>query len=165
MWKTVVDDPRYEVSDEGKVRNKKTGYMMKLSLNHDGYIRITKMRGTTLVHRMVAMAFLPKSEIKQEVNHKDFNRTNNCVGNLEWVSHGDNVRYSTVANRYPHSKPKLYRPVIMLDESKNEIRRFDGIVCAVDFLGRPRNSGNSNILRSIKNPHMRTYGYFWKYAE
>ena len=46
------------------------------------------------IHRLIATAFIPNPENLPEVNHKDFDRTNFAVKNLEWVTHADNIRYS-----------------------------------------------------------------------
>ena len=70
-------------------------------LNSDGYVVVTTkdyecQYRSTQVHRLVALAFIKNDNptYKTEVNHKDYNRTNNHVENLEWINHGDNVRYS-----------------------------------------------------------------------
>lgn len=54
----------------------------------------TGHRGQYRVHRMVAEAFIPNPDNLPEVNHKDNNRTNNCVDNLEWCTHVYNIQYS-----------------------------------------------------------------------
>ena len=52
------------------------------------------------MHRLVCEEFIPNPDNLLEINHKDFNRTNNCVDNLEWVSHVDNIKYSADRGRY-----------------------------------------------------------------
>ena len=71
------------------------------TIDHDGYLRVTTLDYNTTyrrtaVHRLIAFAFLinDNPNYKKEVNHKDYDRTNNNVDNLEWISHADNVRYS-----------------------------------------------------------------------
>lgn len=54
------------------------------------------------VHRLVALAFIPNPDNLSEVNHKDYDRTNPSVDNLEWISHVDNIRYSL------HRRRKYY---------------------------------------------------------
>lgn len=51
---------------------------------------------------MVAEAFIPNPDNLPEVNHKDYDRTNNTVSNLEWSTHADNVIYSSHAGHYSH---------------------------------------------------------------
>lgn len=71
--------------------------------NADGYamcaIKIPKKGWRSIfVHRLVALAFIPNPYNLPEVNHKDYNRANPCVENLEWMSRKDNVQYS-IQNR------------------------------------------------------------------
>ena len=62
-------------------------------------------RKAAYVHRLVAEAFIPNPENKQEVNHKDANRTNNNVENLEWVTHLENMQHCEHLNlRTPNTK-------------------------------------------------------------
>lgn len=62
---------------------------------------LTKMgiKKTLLVHRLVALTFIPNPENKKYVNHLDFNRFNNKASNLEWCSQLENVRYTVSAGR------------------------------------------------------------------
>ena len=88
----------YTISNQGRIF--KDGKQLINRLNADGYYVVTtknynQQYRSTGVHRLVALAFCDGySSTKNEVNHKDYNRTNNCSENLEWVTHADNVRYS-----------------------------------------------------------------------
>ena len=89
----------YEVSNiDGKVRNVKTGRILKQPLNSFGYpvVRLSKDGKARLfkVHRLVATAFVPNPDNLPEVNHKDEDKTNNSVDNLEWSTHQYNSAYS-----------------------------------------------------------------------
>mgnify|MGYP001354371015 CR=1 FL=1 len=104
MWKELLyEGNNYLVSDTGDIcRN---GRQLHPCLNRDGYrfISMIKADGSfsgLRIGRAVAMAFIQNDDpsTKTEVNHKDYNRANDCVENLEWVSHADNVRHS-VKNR------------------------------------------------------------------
>lgn len=103
IWKTYKysDYSIIEVSNLGNV--KKDGIFLKKMENHDGYLTVVLKKkigknshSNVFIHRLVLCAFVEERFYKDgwEVNHKDYNRKNNCLDNLEWVTHGDNVRYS-----------------------------------------------------------------------
>lgn len=80
-------------------------------LDSDGY-RIVHFRinGESVykkVHRLVGEAFIPNPLSKPYINHKDFNRENNFVLNLEWATEIENVHYSMKYNRYQWQKEKM----------------------------------------------------------
>lgn len=96
-------DCNYEVSNTGKIRSNNYlghGTQRELSLAKDqkGYFRVRiykdGQRKTVKVHREVAKAFLPNPENKPEVNHKDGDKGNNHVNNLEWATSDENVRHA-----------------------------------------------------------------------
>ena len=98
MWKPIDGHPGYEVSDKGEVWSHKTGKALLPSPNWKGYLRVAfYTEGKThffTVHRLVAQAFIPNPDNLLQVNHKDFDPTNNAVTNLEWASHQDNIDHS-----------------------------------------------------------------------
>ena len=88
----------YEVSNLGRVRSKVTGLISKGYPNYKGYLRayiyLNGMVKKEFVHRLVALAFLPNPNNLPQVNHIDFDKTNNCVDNLEWCTGEQNVQHS-----------------------------------------------------------------------
>lgn len=107
----------YQVSNIGRVRSldrlitrkdgivqRMHGAILKPVTTTDGYLRVKLHKEDSpypiCIHRLVAAAFCEKKAGCTDVNHIDFNRKNNCSENLEWVSHGDNVRYSISAGRH-----------------------------------------------------------------
>lgn len=100
----TIREVDYIVSSDGKVYSTnnigRAKYHKEISQrkNSDGYMQITGgktgHRGQYRVHRMIAEAFIPNPDNLPEVNHKDNNRTNNCVDNLEWCTHVYNIQYS-----------------------------------------------------------------------
>lgn len=113
-------DGRYQVSNLGNFRSVSTNRCIhgrltpirrikNLSLidNGNGYLYVSisngRKRKNVYIHRAVAEAFIPKEEGKNVVNHKDFNKKNNCVENLEWCSPKQNVQYSSHRMKKPKS--------------------------------------------------------------
>jgi hypothetical protein len=97
MWKQLDKFPGYSVSDEGQVRNDRTGHILKPQLNTSGYpmAALPTERGwrTFSIHRLVAFAFLPPPLPGQnEVAHNDGTRTNNRATNLRWATKTENQR-------------------------------------------------------------------------
>ena len=107
-WKLIEGfDGIYSVSNYGEVRNNKTGRLMKQRKTEKGYLRVGLTNNgkpkCMRVHRLVAQAFIPNPDDKPEVNHIDFNKENNCVNNLEWVTGKENAKHS-LGNRKKSNK-------------------------------------------------------------
>ncbi len=88
------DGKEYLVFSNGDIYGP-TGVKLKHRSNHDGYATVTMGRDnrtTVFVHRLIAKLFLPNQNGLSEVDHLDGNRMNPSLGNLEWVSHQENVR-------------------------------------------------------------------------
>ena len=108
----TVRDVDYIVSSDGRVYSTSNSgpsyYHKEISqrLNADGYLQVTvgatKNRTQYRVHRMVAEAFIPNPHNLPEVNHKDYDRTNNNVDNLEWSTHAENIAHSAGTGHYSH---------------------------------------------------------------
>jgi len=112
---TWVDITKYEslyaVSNFGRVKSKARNLINTRGIPYNrpskinkalptsrGYVRAALYKdGKTKyysIHRLVAQAFIPNSHNKEEVNHKDGNKLNNCVTNLEWNTRGENERHA-----------------------------------------------------------------------
>lgn len=86
-----------EVSDHGNVRIAETKEPCKISFDSSGYpviSRHTDGKSFIRIHRLVAQAFLESDENKKSVNHKDGNKANNHVSNLEWCTHQYNMLHA-----------------------------------------------------------------------
>ena len=96
---------------------------------------------TNLVSRLVANAFIPNPENKEEVNHKNGNPLDNSVENLEWVTRSENIRHAFKNGLLQTSKK------VTLVSSDGETMRFDSLRAASVFLGR--NKGYlSNVIKN-----------------
>jgi hypothetical protein len=126
-WKPVFGfEGFYEVSNKGNIRSldrtvtRNDGVVvafkskqLRPQKNSDGYLQIQISKGnkckTLKIHRLVAEMFIPNPNGYAEVNHKDEDKTNNAVTNLEWCSHEQNSRYGTRGKRIAS---KLGKPLI-----------------------------------------------------
>lgn len=105
MWKTIKGFERYSISDDGKVRrdvpykSTKVGTIIKQWLNTYGYpcvsLRNIEHKNFRLsVHKLVLNAFVGPPPLGMQCNHKDGNKLNNQIDNLEWVTVGENIRHA-----------------------------------------------------------------------
>ena len=92
IWKDIEGyEGVYQVSNLGKVKNIVNNKELKQSLDTNKYFRCALNSKTKTVHRLVALAFVSKTEGKPFVNHIDGNNHNNCASNLEWVNPRENM--------------------------------------------------------------------------
>lgn len=103
LSRSIYDSRGYTVYRKGKIK--------KPSFDKNGYPQIGLCKNGTVVtrkiHRLVAEAFIPNPENKPEINHKDEDKANNCVDNLEWMTEKENVNYGYGAKRRAKSNQLL----------------------------------------------------------
>ena len=104
-WKEIQYG--YEISNQGRVKNPK-GKILGGSTHKDGYRFITIKGKQIPIHRIVAESFIENEYNKPFVNHKDGNKMNNSVDNLEWVTQQENIQHS-YKNKLQPSKVKTYK--------------------------------------------------------
>jgi hypothetical protein len=147
---------RYSISDNGKLKNNNTSYIFNNQNVSLGYVRISLIddygkQRYKFMHNLVAETFLVKKD-NCVVNHKDENKQNNCVGNLEYVTQKQNI--NLVKNKRKSTKA---RQVIQYDLNMNLIKVWEKIKEA-PF--NPR-----NIVSCCANRIKTAYGFIWRYAE
>lgn len=162
IWKAIPGYMGYEVSCYGNVRSFKRGKCKELSqyVNRNGYFKVMVDGKNVSVHRLVAMAFIPNPDNLPCVNHKDENKKNNHVDNLEWCTVAYNNTYGTSQARFEIARRKRWSPVIATDKEGNEFR-FESLKQAADWVG-----GNAPCIGGCcKHIQGRVwaYGYKWRY--
>jgi hypothetical protein len=126
IWKPVIGfEGRYEVSSLGRIkalareiqysdgrRGRLAEKMIRGSRMNAGYISVTfDSKTRRFVHQVVAEAFLGVSEYRQTVNHKDGNKLNNCINNIEWATYKENNDHArrTGLNNQHAEKSNLHK--------------------------------------------------------
>ncbi|QGK90421.1 HNH homing endonuclease [Acinetobacter phage vB_AbaP_APK44] len=106
VYKVIPSNPNYQVSNLGNVRNEQ-GKVLKTYLINSGYVCLKLhtdgKRTSHTVHRLVMAAFLGSSEL--EVNHKDGNKSNNRLDNLEYVTSSENKLHALETGLKIYNKP------------------------------------------------------------
>ena len=105
MWKQINRLPEgYEINEEAEIRNKKGKILRYRCMNNCGYqrigVRIKQKLIKISLHRLVAEAFIPNPKNKRCVNHKDGNKLNNNIENLEWVTDKENQKHAIDTGLY-----------------------------------------------------------------
>ena len=192
-WRDVVGfEGYYQVSNLGRVRSldrdipyinhstptvlHKKGQIMKLRPDSDGYLRVNlhvahiknKLLG---VHRIVAQAFISNPKNLPCVNHKDYNKANNCVDNLEWCTVNYNNHYSENQERRPHemyvrigniASKYTAHPIRCIEtgqifpsmiEAERQLGLGSGVICYSIQQGKPTKSGYT--FEKLHNPNLR----------
>lgn len=160
IWKDIPGyEGLYKVSSFGNVFSLRCNRCLKQHPVNGGYLLVplsSDKRKLWLVHRLVAIAFIPNPDNLPEVNHKDENTTNNCVKNLEWCTRKYNAHYGTALQRMAATNSK---PVEQLKAGK-VVKKYESIKAAGEECGFDR--GNISKCCTGKS---RTYkGYEWRFA-
>lgn len=169
MWKDIKDyEGLYQVSDDGRVRRiYKNGNTKELKNREGIYYTVSLckkgIKKSFNVHRLVAETFLGIPDDKCEVNHKDGNKLNNNLSNLEWVTQHENLLHAIqVLNHYPWGKPP--RKVRCIDiDTGNVVQEFRSVSDASKAIGSI--SARSSITLACQGYQKSAYGYKWEYAD
>lgn len=138
-WKDVHGFTAYEVSSDGCVRLKHNKHPMKPYMTKDGYARINfnehGKRKNVGLHRLVAMAFIPNPEGKPQVNHKNGNKLDNRVSNLEWATARENAQHAVRTGLCDEGIASRSVPIVAINLSSGEISHYRSMREASRTLG------------------------------
>ena len=165
IWKDILGyEGLYQVSNFGRVKSLKRKWVIKDKIlkptkNRNGYIMIIlckkSMRKNILLHRLVAEAFLPNPHNLPQVNHKDEQKNNNVVTNLEWCDAKYNNCYGTKLNRYSLKRSK---PVLQYTLDGEFVREWASTM----ECGR-NGFQQGNIIRCCIGKYKQHKGFIWKF--
>ena len=139
VWKSIFEN-NYEISNYGNVKSNK--FKVPRLLKPDistGYCRVKIQNKWYFIHRLVAIKFIENIKNKPQVNHKDENKLNNKICNLEWVTHRENIEYSATKKSITKIK------------GVNWIKKMKTYQCSIFFNGKKHYLGsNKDIQKAIK---------------
>ena len=169
-WKDIIGyEGYYQISNLGRVksleREVKCAYnskrlvkerIMKCNKDKDGYLLVLLAKESKnkyfKVHRLVGIHYIDNPDNLPQINHKDENKQNNTVDNLEWCTNKYNNNYGT-------KNDKSKRPIIQLSLDYKYICRYKSIVEA----SKKINKNHSHIVQCCKRQRKSAYGYIWRY--
>ena len=168
-WVDIVGyEGLYSISNLGRIASHHRGKCKILHptthrTNRYSYVNLCRngIVKSFRVHVLVAKHFLPPIEGKVEVNHKDENKSNNRVDNLEWCDRKYNVNYGTARERLRAAIGKrLGKPVVQYSKTGEYIRSYDSITEARQIVG----CSIPNIVNCCKRRKPSAGGFVWRYA-
>lgn len=171
LWKPLFEyENLYEISNQGDIRSLRTGKLRKLQVNKEGYYSITLLKNkhckTCRVHKLVMETFKPERKSFKKmynesagdidkrdlvINHKDENKLNNDVDNLEWCTVTYNNNYGSLSKRR--------KKILQYDSQGNFIREWDCIKHASESTKIYR----TNISECCRKLRKQAGGYVWEY--
>lgn len=148
QWKIIDigNGKQLKVSSFGNVINPENGEIIKQTTAKIGYKMANVFNKQLYVHRLVAEAFIPNPDNKKQVNHKDANKTNNHVENLEWVSQKENLKHARDLGLNKTIGREWGRKV--LDTKTGEV--FDSITAAAKKMNMSYSGMNNWIIRGTR---------------
>lgn len=176
IWKDVVGyENLYQVSNYGRIksldmklvykRHKNTtfrirkGKILTPAIMKNGYLRVEMSKNgvhkLNLVHRIVALSFIPNPNNYSEINHINCIKSDNRVENLEWVSSSQNKKHAFDNKLY-----KIEKPIVQIKDG-NIIKEWKSATQINKELGYSAQNIGKVALGKRKN----AYGYQWKYKE
>lgn len=176
LWKSIKNyEGLYEISNYGHIRSldryvidkgKKSfrkGTNISICKNEHGYKYVTLYKDGKqkhkYLHRLVAEAFIDNPNNYPEVNHLDFDKSNNYVTNLEWCSKRCNMNHAHINGKLSNKQNNI--PIIKIGLDGTVLEKYPSFVIAAESVkGIPQ-----NISQCCNHKTMSVYGYYWEYDD
>lgn len=147
----------YFITEDGKCYNSITGKYLKGQIGKNGYLsyNLTLPDGNKkrcYAHRLVAIAFIKNDNIKKEVNHKDGNKLNNYVDNLEWVTSKENQQHAL------EKELRKFNHVFCFDKNKRLVAEYKNIKEASKAVGISLSIITQELQKDVKTL---SGGFYW----
>lgn len=166
----IKDFPNYQIDTKGNVFHPE-GHKMNLINNSHGYLIVYLFKGEKKyfrqVHRLVALQFLDAPDFPNaQVNHKDGNKHNNCLSNLEWMTQWDNIHHA-IENRLYIPGAQSRKPIQGRDKVTGEIKyNFISLAEAGKYFNSNNfRYGQHGIWRALNGMRKSYKGCYWQYKE
>lgn len=181
IWKNIKGyEGLYQVSNLGRVKSldrymnnkhgtktlKKGRILINSLVKRTGYLRVSLSKNgkfiSKSIHQLVATAFIPNPNYYDQINHKDENKANNCINNLEWCDSKYNNNYGNHSLKISLTRKKNQKgskKVYQYDLDNNFIKVWD----STREVARIFNINNCAISRCCRGKQKTSCGFVWKY--
>lgn len=165
-WKSIEDFPKYQVSDQGRIKNIQTGRVFTGSKDAFGYMHVRLVNpygGITLkkVHRLVAEAFLPNPENKPLIDHIDGDKTNNALSNLRWFTYSENSKAYEDSHKGQRKTVAKNRKIAQYNLDGELLAKYDSMKKASDTVG----CGEFGIYSACNGKLRTASGFMWRFYD
>lgn len=176
IWKDIEGyEGEYQISNLGRVKSLpkkcfngkgyfiKAGRILKPIQDKKGYLNVWLRKNIFKVHRLVAMTFIPNPDNLPQVNHKDGNKTNNKVINLEWVTDGENLlhAYRVLGRKSKRGKEHHHSRGVLQIKDGEVIASFD----TLNDASRATGINHSGISLCCSGKIKQFKGFVWRYND
>ena len=162
--KKIKDFETYYVFPNGNIYNTKSKILLKPTIKNDNYqhVGLSKNGKKTdfLVHILVANTFISKPSDKTFINHKDGNKSNNNISNLEWVTNSENILHALNIGLI-NTRNVIFDFIIQYNLDNKEIEKFNSITEA----SRHTNINRNSITKACNGIYKTAGSYIWKYIK
>ena len=172
-WKIIKDYENYMISNLGRAKSIKTNTILNQRLSNNGYLRFNVRNGnskyekpkTMMTHKLVAENFLLKIDGKNYVNHKDGNKQNNNIANLEWCTAQENTIHSFKLGLQKPRRGKENKRAIKIYQYNKNTKELLNIFYGATEAQRNTNINHRDIRNNCIGKQKTCKGFIFSYKE